>query len=72
MKNIEIKCENCSEVHAVPRTSEIPDDVVFLRCNWCPACYESATEHYKEWYNYEEVEIVPENQLKIFGLEYKK
>lgn len=53
MKTIKIICDKCNKTFEVERTSEIPDDVISLGCNWCPACEVTADDYYDEWYNYE-------------------
>ena len=63
---INIKCLNCSDIHAVRRTEEIPDDVVSLECNWCPGCDDSAQDDYFEKYIYDEEVNFNPDQLKIF------
>lgn len=64
---INIKCEGCGKVHEVARTSEIPDHVVSMGCNWCPDCEDTAEDYYEEWYNEggenEATPDVPNNQL---------
>lgn len=52
MYRINITCDACGIVHDVRRTPEIPDNVVSLGCNWCPACEDRAEDYYEEWYNY--------------------
>lgn len=52
MKTIKIICEHCNQVFEVRCTSEIPNDVKSLGCNWCPACEDEADEYYHEWYNF--------------------
>lgn len=66
MSKIKIYCEGCKTEHDTERTSEIPEDVTSLVCNWCPICEDKATEEYMEGYRYLEVdEIKDENQLKL-------
>lgn len=48
---INITCDGCKKTWEVERTSEIPDNVVSMGCNWCPACEDKATDYYEEWYN---------------------
>lgn len=50
MNTINITCD-CGVIHAVRRTSEIPEWVISMGCNWCPACDDYPTEDYEEWYN---------------------
>lgn len=50
MDTIQIYCQNCYKAHDVDRTEEIPDDVVALKCNWCPSCMDDAPAPYEEWY----------------------
>lgn len=52
MSRIKITCEHCNRTFEVNRTSDIPDDVESLGCNWCPACESEAEEYWDEWYNY--------------------
>lgn len=47
---IKITCD-CGMIHEVERTSEIPDNVISMGCNWCPVCMDSADAPYEEWYN---------------------
>lgn len=62
---ITIKCD-CGIKHRVPRTSELPDEVISLGCNWCPGCEDTADDTYNEWYVYdEEPEPIDPNQLKL-------
>lgn len=71
MIEIKINCEGCGRVHNVYRTPEIPDNVISLGCNWCPVCEDTAEDHYKEWYNYnegengEEVPELPNNPNQL-------
>jgi len=66
MSTIVIECDGCGLKHGVDRTSEIPDDVTSLRCNWCPECEDSADDYYTESYVYTPIiEPVDPNQLKI-------
>ena len=66
---IKIKCNGCNKIHDVERTSDIPNDVIALSCNWCPECSDSATDYYTEQYIYSELEepVFDKNQLDIFG-----
>lgn len=48
---INITCDTCHKTHDVDRTNEIPDWVISLGCNWCPACEDRAEDYYQEWYN---------------------
>lgn len=50
MPRINITCENCGKTHDVKRTSEIPDWVISMGCNWCPDKDCHASEDYEEWY----------------------
>ena len=61
--SISIYCTQCKEDHLVSRTEEIPEEVVSLKCNWCPGC--DAFEDYNEEYVYEEKEIINPNQIKL-------
>lgn len=66
---IKITCETCNKTHEVSRTSEIPEHVVSMGCNWCPDCEDMAEDYYEEWYNEnDEVngdEDIPNNQLTM-------
>lgn len=71
MNKINLYCEGCNTTIEVNRTSEIPDWVISLRCNWCPSCEDSADEYWEEWYYpdreggdlIEIPEPIPDNQL---------
>lgn len=66
--SIVIHCTGCNEDHLVSRTSEIPAEVVSLKCNWCPGCEDNPDEDYFEEYVYEETiikEIQNKSQLKL-------
>ena len=67
---IKIKCKGCHKVHDVERTSEIPNDVIHLTCNWCPECSDTATDYYNEEYVYEEL-IEYNEVVKYNGQIYK-
>ena len=66
-KRIKMTCEGCNEVYDLRKTSEIPDHVFFMRCNWCPSCEINAKEDYEEWYDENESgepeQPTPDNQL---------
>ena len=66
-KRMNITCDTCHKTHSVRRTSEIPEHVISMGCNWCPECEDRAKEYYEEWYNEsesgEQPEPVPDNQL---------
>ncbi len=67
MATINIKCSGCKDIHAVSRTSEIPDDVVSLECNWCPGCPNEPNEDYHEKHILEnEEQHFNPDQLSIF------
>jgi ssDNA-binding Zn-finger/Zn-ribbon topoisomerase 1 len=73
MTRINITCETCGKVHNVIRTSEIPDNVTSLGCNWCPDCEDRAEGYYEEWYNYDEGGNNPTpdpdpNQMNLFPI----
>lgn len=69
MPSINITCDTCGMAHEVSRTHEIPDNVISIGCNWCPACEDKANDYYEEWYNYNEdgsnelPAPIPDNQL---------
>jgi len=70
MSRINITCQSCHTTHDVPRTSEIPDYVLSMGCNWCPRCEDTANDYYEEWYNEKEGDEpppppVPDNQLTM-------
>ena len=51
--HINIKCKACGIVREVSRTSEIPKNVDYLWCNWCPLCEDkNANDYWREWYVY--------------------
>ena len=58
--------------HEVGRTSEIPNHVISMGCNWCPSCEDDADEYYEEWYNDSDNNDTeptqPINQLGLFTL----
>lgn len=54
MATITIKCD-CGKSYDVRRTSEIPDWVIGLGCNFCPVCEDNASGYWEEWY-------LPENE----------
>ncbi len=65
---IKLKCECCGKVHDLPRTSEIPEDVNNMACNFCIECEDKMTDYYNEWY-ISDNDIPPvedPNQLKLF------
>ncbi len=65
MKTIKIKCTNnkCNAEHEVPRTNEIPEECVSMKCNWCPKCEsEKSGDYYEEEYLDENGELL--NQAK--------
>lgn len=66
---IKLICECCDKVHDLPRTSEIPDNVNVLKCNYCIECEDKKDDYYNEWY-VEESElpiVVDPNQLSLFS-----
>ena len=67
---INIHCSICKRVFEVERTSDIPDNVDSLVCNWCPNCSGKANEDYREWYRYKKKQKPAtrhtEKQLKLF------
>lgn len=70
MGTINLTCETCGRVHEVTRTSEIPDWVISMGCNWCPLCEDRAEDYWEEWYNGNEYDPgnqppppIPDNQL---------
>ncbi len=80
MKASEFKliCEASGCVHIMNRTSEIPDHINILRCNWCINCEDKAQDYYNEWWDEEENKIeneripVAPNQLKLFSNENRQ
>jgi len=65
-QTIEIECSGCGLKHGVNRTSEIPEDVTSLRCNWCTECEDDANDYYNETYVYTPIiEPVDPNQLSL-------
>ena len=71
MDTIKILCDCCKIVLDVPRTNEIPEDVKYLKCNFCTGCEanDKMNDYYLEEYVYESDNIsdpVPPNQLDLF------
>ncbi len=69
MAKINVHCDTCKKMHTVDRTEEIPDEVVALKCNWCPGCEDQAQDYYMEDYlTYEPFhpDLIPPNQLNLF------
>lgn len=69
MERIQLTCEWCSKVYDLKKTEEIPKHVFFMKCNWCPACEDTADDYYNEWWDEddndgkEQPTPVPDNQL---------
>lgn len=68
MERIKLTCETCHTTHDLEKTEEIPEHVIFMRCNWCPCCEDQADDYYKEWWDDENNPKsypipVPDNQL---------
>ena len=69
MATIKILCDCCKKITEVPLTEEIPEDVKYLKCNFCPDCMGEMNDHYSEDYIYLSDNIsdpVPPNQLDLF------
>ena len=69
MEKIKILCNCCKKITEVARTEEIPEDVKYLKCNFCPECEDKMTDYYDETYVYESDYIsdpIPPNQLGLF------
>ncbi len=49
-KLITMKCRGCKKEHEVTRDSTAPADADYMCCNWCPACEDSVSDVYDEWY----------------------
>lgn len=66
---IKLQCECCGKVHDLPRTSEIPDEVNALKCNYCIECEDKMDDYYNEWYvdESELPAVVDPNQLSLFS-----
>jgi len=69
MNHISIHCRNCKQSFWVKRTSEIPDNVEEMACNWCPCCEDHAQEYYREWYLYAAKSQCPTARAKQLRLE---
>lgn len=54
MTTITLFCETCHYKHKLDKTSEIPEHINFMRCNWCPNCDDLAQGDYNEWWDDEE------------------
>jgi hypothetical protein len=66
MRKINITCDICHKTHEVGRTSEIPEEVTELFCNWCPECEDKADDYYDERYGYDPIpEPIDPNQLTL-------
>ena len=70
MKTIQLTCQKCKTKHSLKKTNEIPDNIFFLKCNWCPNCEDRADDYYYEWWDEDEnntektnTEPVGDNQL---------
>ena len=54
MERIKLTCEGCQKVYDLKKTNEIPANVFFMRCNWCPCCEDNADDYYYEWWDEDE------------------
>ena len=52
MKTIEVRCRGCKRVFNNFRLKDIPDNVDYIACNFCPECEDNANDYWKEWYVY--------------------
>lgn len=66
---IKLLCKCCGQVHDLPRTNEIPDEVTALACNFCIECEDKMDDYYNEWYIKEEELPIADNpnQIKLFS-----
>lgn len=66
---IKLLCDCCGKAHGLPRTSEIPDEVTALKCNFCIECEDKMNDYYHEEYidESELPTVVNPNQLELFN-----
>jgi len=57
MKQITLNCQGCDTIHVLDKTPEIPADVFFMKCNWCPHCADTAQGYYEEWWDEDDNEV---------------
>ena len=71
MKTILITCDTCHRSFTVERSTEIPENVASLACNWCIECEKTnpPSEYWEERYIfYEDKPVIEEidiNQLEL-------
>jgi hypothetical protein len=65
MRQITIKCRGCGREYRIRRTPEIPIDVDYMGCNWCPEGSCEAFDYYDEWYIYKEKVKIDDTQLNL-------
>ena len=69
MARIQLTCQSCNKVYDLEKTEEIPVNVFFMKCNWCPCCEDTADDYWEEWWDEDENSgseppaPVPDNQL---------
>ena len=71
MQRISLTCQSCNKVHDLEKTPELPANVFFMKCNWCPCCEDTAKDYYEEWWDEDDNDgkepspPVPDNQLTM-------
>ncbi len=56
MLKINMTCDHCKKVIVCERTSDIPDSVTELFCNWCsPDCEDEVRDYYHERFGFDPV-----------------
>lgn len=51
MCRIKLTCQTCKHEYDIEKTPEIPANVFFMKCNWCPLCEDQAEDYYYEWWD---------------------
>jgi len=51
MEMVKLTCQTCHTTHELRKTSELPEHVMFMKCNWCPLCEDRAEDYYNEWWD---------------------